>query len=137
MQPIFMGSDIAPPGNGMRLILSLLFAVGVLALSLAMPPMAAYVHCGGMPEVAMASGPSHDHAAMDHTRQKSEHGRHDGKAADCLLRCLASCAGMVATGPSETLSFALASDRPRPVTETMLEGLPSRPLLPPPEPAFI
>ena len=135
--PISKRSDVAPPGKWMRVISSWMFLVVVLALSLAMPPMAANAHCLGAPENPVASAMSHDHAAMNRDRDHSGHDKQDRKATDCLLRCLAACAGVVATGPSQPLALTMVADRHRLPPQLVLEGLPARPLLPPPQLAFI
>lgn len=120
----------------MQRLFPLLVLIVTLALSLAIPPVAANAHCLETSQAPAVSAMTHDHAAMAHHTDQSDRNRADKKAADCLLRCMATCAGVTATGPSDQVVLALVPLRTHLPVSTSGEGLQLRPLLPPPQLAF-
>lgn len=121
----------------MQRLFPLFVLIVTLALSLAIPPVAANAHCLETSQVPAVSTMSHDHLAMNHHNDRADKNKADKKAADCLLRCLASCAGVTALGPSDHVVLAFVPLRAYLPASASGEGLQLRPLLPPPQPAFI
>jgi hypothetical protein len=121
----------------MQRLFPLLVLIVTLALSLAIPPVAANAHCLETSQAPAVSAMNHDHAAMNHHIDRADKNKADKKAADCLLRCMATCAGVTATGPSDQVVLAFVPLRANRPASTLGDGLQLRPLLPPPQPAFI
>jgi hypothetical protein len=129
--------SIAHARSRMQRLFTVLALFVTLALTLAIPPVAANAHCLETSQAGAVSPMSHDNAAMGHHTDHADKSKTDKKAADCLLRCLATCAGMTASAPSDRIVIAFVPLRAHLPASTSGEGLPTRPLLPPPQSAFI
>jgi hypothetical protein len=120
----------------MRVRSPLLFLMAFLAMALALQPFAARAHCGNSSAAGASYAAHHGKTSHHHQTRTDPQDAKDKKAADCLLRCIAACAGTV-VGSAETgrlIAFPLR--HPLPAAQTG-EGLIVRPLVPPPQVASL